>query len=208
MINSDSARKILYLLRNSENGLTIEELCESLNVTPMAVHRPLTLLTDQGLVTFEQLRSSEKGRPARIYKISEAADELFPKNYGYFAVQLLEQLRDNEGISRIRRLFEGTFRKSAEKIRGLMKGKDLPSRVRIMSQVLNENNYMAEQKQLSNGKFMIKMLNCPISKVAKEFPQACSCEQHFLSEVLQAKVRRDHHILNGQNYCSYIIQRK
>jgi DeoR family transcriptional regulator, suf operon transcriptional repressor len=132
----------------------------------------------------------------------------FFQNYGYFAVQLLEQLRDSEGVSGIRRLFEGIFKKSAEKIREKLKGKDLPSRIKTMSQVLKENNYMAEQKQLSNGKFVIKILNCPISKVAKEFPQVCSCEQRYLSELLQAKVERDHHILNGHNYCSYLIQRK
>jgi predicted ArsR family transcriptional regulator len=205
---TDSTKKILYLLRKSEGGVTIEELCKSLHVTPMAVHRPLTLLEDRGLVSSEILRFQKRGRPVRIYKLTEAADELFPKNYENLLLEVLGHLDAREGMSRIKKLFEACFKRSAETSREKMKGKDLRSRVEMLSGILNENNYMTEQKQINKDQFLIKMLNCPIFKVAKEYPQACSCEQHFLSDVLQANVERDHHILNGQNYCSYRIRRK
>jgi predicted ArsR family transcriptional regulator len=207
MVGETAGRNILKILRKSENGLTIDQLCEELRVTPMAVHRPLTLLVDQGLVKSQQIHSGTKGRPAHVYKITEAADELFPKTYGNLALQLLQQLRSDEGMSRVRKLFDVIFRNSARKIRERMKGKTFSERVRTMSQILNENEYMSDQKQINNEKFVIKMLNCPISKVAREFPQVCSCEQRFLTKLLQAKVKRDHHILNGQSYCSYIIQK-
>lgn len=205
---NDSARRILNFLRKSERAMTIEELCGSLKVTPMAVHRPITLLENKGLITSELLRQHKRGRPVRVYKLTETGDELFPKNYSGLVMELLEQLGTSGGLGRIRKLLGACFKKRAQTHRDVMKGKNLRSRVETISKILNEINYMAEQQEVNDKKFVIKLLNCPISKVAKEYPQACSCEQHFLSELLQAKVERDQHILNGQNYCSYIVQRK
>ncbi len=205
---TDASRRILYLLKKSENGMTVEDLCRHLHVTPMAVHRPLTALEDQGLVNSELLRRPRRGRPLRVYKLSDSADDYFPKNYGRMLVEFLEDLGAHEGTARIRRFFESRFRKALNNNKDRMKGKDLPARVQSVSQILNENNYMTENEQVNHNKFVIRLMNCPISKVAREFPQACSCEQHFLSDLLQAKVVRDHHIVNGQTYCSYVIQKK
>jgi len=204
---SDASRQILYLLKKSDGGLTVEALCKSLTVTPMAVHRPLAALKDQGLVTSESLRQPKRGRPLRIFKLTDSAEEYFPKNYGRLLMEFLEDLGAREGSARIRKFFEARFRRSANSNREKMKGKDLAGRVHALCQVLNENDYMVESEQLSQNKFVIRLLNCPISKVAREYPQACSCEKQYLSDLLQAKVERDHHIIKGQTYCSYIIRK-
>jgi predicted ArsR family transcriptional regulator len=204
---SDGCRRILYLLKKSEAGLTVEELCKQLSVTPMAVHRPLSGLMDQGLVVSELRREAKPGRPLRVYKLTDSADEYFPKNYGHLLMEFLQDLGAREGSARIRKFFESRFRKSANSAREKLKGKDLAARVQTLSQILNQNNYMTESEQIGPNKYVIRLLNCPISQVAKEYPQACSCEQHYLSDLLQAKVERDHHIVNGQTYCSYIIRK-
>ena len=122
-------------------------------------------------------------------------------------MEFLQDLGAREGSTRIRKFFETRFRKSASSNREKMKGKDLSTRVQALSQILNQNNYMTESEQIGPNKYVIRLLNCPISQVAKKYPQACSCEQHYLSDLLQAKVERDHHIVNGQTYCSYIIRK-
>jgi predicted ArsR family transcriptional regulator len=204
---NDASRQILYLLKKSDSGLTVEALCKSLAVTPMAVHRPLAVLVDQGLVVSEQLRQAKRGRPLRIFKLTDSADEYFPKNYGRLLMEFLEDLGAKEGSARIRKFFETRFRRSANSHREKMKGKDLAGRVKTLCQVLNQNDYMVESEQIGQNKFVIRLLNCPISKVARAYPQACSCEKQYLSDLLQAKVDRDHHIIKGQTYCSYIIRK-
>ncbi len=204
---NDASRQILYLLKKSETGLTIEDLCKSLKVTPMAVHRPLAALVDQGLVLSDLLRSAKRGRPLRVFKLTDSAEEYFPKTYGPLLMEFLEDLGAKEGSGRIRKFFEGRFRRSANNNREKMKGKDLAGRVQSLCQILNQNDYMVESEQVGNNKFVIRLLNCPISKVAREYPQACSCEKQYLSDLLQAKVERDHHIIKGQTYCSYIVRK-
>ena len=204
---NDASRQILYLLKKSETGLTVESLCKSLKVTAMAVHRPLTALMDHGLVFSEQLRQAKRGRPLRVFRLTDSAEEYFPKNYGRLLMDFLEDLGAKEGSARIRKFFHDRFRKSASRSKEKMKGKDLAGRVQTLCTILNQNDYMVESERLGNNKFVIRLLNCPISKVAREYPQACSCEKQYLGDLLQAKVERDHHIINGQNYCSYIIRK-
>jgi predicted ArsR family transcriptional regulator len=204
---NDASRQILFLLKKSETGLTIEDLCKSLNVTAMAVHRPLAALEDHGLVVSDLLRQAKRGRPVRVYRLTDNAEEYFPKNYGRLLMEFLEDLGAKEGSSRIRKFFQGRFRRSANNNREKMKGKDLAGRVKALCEILNENDYMVESDRIGSNKFVIRLLNCPISKVAREYPQACSCEKQYLSDLLHAKVERDHHIVNGQTYCSYIVRK-
>ena len=204
---NDASRQILYLLKKSETGLTIDDLCKSLKVTPMAVHRPLSGLVDQGLVVHDLLRKAKRGRPLRVFRLTDNAEEYFPKNYGRLLMEFLQDLDAREGTARIRRFFQDRFRKAAHSSREKMKGKDLAGRVQTLCRILNQNDYMVESEQLASNKFVIRLMNCPISKVAREYPQACSCEKQYLSDLLQAKVERDHHIINGQTYCSYIVRK-
>lgn len=203
-----SYHPILFLLKRSESGMTADELSKELKVTLMAVHRPLASLEDQGLVRAELLRKPQRGRPVRMYRLTEKAEEVFPKSYSRILLDFLEDLGNKDGISKIRKLFEARFRKSIRNNRNRLKGKDLPKRVKVVSSILREGKYMPEHEKLESGKYMLRLMNCPISQVAREYPDACSCEQHFLSELLQAKVQREHHILNGNNFCSYVVREK
>src|ERR1044071_5091303 len=119
---SEAAQRILHCLRKCEQGMSIEELCGCLGVTPMAVHRPLLSLKELGFVESTLQRAKKRGRPIRIFRLTDHADDLFPKNYGSFLLQLLDQL----GSKKIQSLFESCFRVSFKKNREQMKGKDLP----------------------------------------------------------------------------------
>ena len=49
-------------------------------------------------------------------------------------------------------------------------------------------------------------MNCPVAQVAKKFPHVCIYEEEFLSELLQAKVTRRHHLLQKDHFCSYLVE--
>jgi predicted ArsR family transcriptional regulator len=199
--------QILYLLRKSEKGLSTEELCSLLNVTPMAVHRQLKRLEEQGFVTSEIVRQS-RGRPLHIYKLTEATEGMFPTGYMQLLMELLGELKRKDGSARLRRLFQSRFKKFAAAHKDRIEQNDLSETVNALCNVLNENGYMAEVDPTESGGYVIKLHNCPISKVARQFPEVCSCEQSSLNELMHADVKRDQHILRGHNYCSYRIDKK
>ncbi len=49
-------------------------------------------------------------------------------------------------------------------------------------------------------------MNCAVAQVAKRFPETSIFEQGFLAELLLAKVTRRHHILQKDNFCSYLVE--
>jgi predicted ArsR family transcriptional regulator len=199
--------QILYLLRKSEKGLSTEELCALLKVTPMAVHRQLKRLEEQGFVTSELVRQS-RGRPLHVYKLTEATEGIFPNDYMQLLLELLGELKQKDGTGRLRKLFQSRFKKFVSVHKDRIEQNDLPDTVTALCNVLNENGYMADVKAGEDGAYVLKLHNCPISKVARQFPEVCSCEQSSLTELMQANVKRDQHILRGHNYCSYRIEKK
>ena len=67
---------------------------------------------------------------------------------------------------------------------------------------------MPEWEKIENGKYLIKLMNCPILGVAKRFSQACVCEQELLADLLAANVSRKHYVLQKDQFCSYLIKER
>ena len=204
----DSPRsQILHLLKKSEDGLTTEEIRKALNVTTMAVSRQLALLEGQGLIRSELIRKP-RGRPVHVFILTDSAETYFPKTYAQLLLDLLTEVKAHGGQKRVRKLLDQRFRTLVDSYRHKILHKDFGGKIQDTSKILEENGYLSEAKQMNGKKWELKLYNCPISKVAKEYPHVCGCEQTSLGSLLEAKVTRDHHILSGQNYWSYVIEKK
>lgn len=204
----DSPRtQILHLLKKSEEGLTTEEIRKALNVTTMAVSRQLALLEGQGLIRSQLIRKP-RGRPVHVFFLTDSAESYFPRTYAQLLLDLLQEVKAHGGASRVRRLLDQRFRRMVDIYREKISKKDFNGRIQDATKILEENGYLSEARQMNAKKWELKLYNCPISKVAKEYPHVCGCEQTSLGSLLEAKVTRDHHILSGQNYCSYVIEKK
>src|SRR4051794_34250220 len=87
---SDSQRKLVDLLRR-RGPMTVEDLSKAVGTTSVAVRQHLEVLAAEGLLESRTERRPV-GRPRRVFRLSEAADELFPKNYAALAQMVLEHL--------------------------------------------------------------------------------------------------------------------
>jgi len=65
---------------------------------------------------------------------------------------------------------------------------------------------MATWEKVGPQSYLIKEMNCPVSRVARRFPQLCIYEESLLAELLQVRVSRQHHILRKEQYCSYLVE--
>ncbi|MSZ50084.1 MAG: ArsR family transcriptional regulator, partial [Actinobacteria bacterium] len=82
---------------------TAAVLAERLGVTPGAVRRHLDPMLDKGLLTagdqapYGPRTERGRGRPARVYAVTDAGREWLPKGYEALSVELLRFLRDEVG---------------------------------------------------------------------------------------------------------------
>lgn len=205
MEQESSTRQTILTMLKTSGPLHVGEMARRLGVTEMAVRRHLHTLERDALIESSLVRQP-MGRPMHVYRLTEAADELFPKNYGVLALDLLMELSEDEGEERVDRLFEKRRDKLLSKYAKSMEGKPLEAKVAALADIQNANGYMAEWRQGAEGEFVLQEANCPIAQVARQFNQACQCELQLFQRLLEADVERTECLAKGGGKCVYVIQ--
>ena len=186
---------------------TAEQLGAELGVTVSAVRQQLDALYVEGLVAWRP-QSRGRGRPTHLYRLTRAAEPMFPKAYGGLTTELLGYVADSDPNlvddifdRRRQRRLEG----AQEHLAGV--GADLPSRVAELARILDDDGYLASWEALPDGTFRIVEHNCAVLDVAERYGQACSSEIAFLRQALpDARVERVSHMIGGAHSCAYLVE--
>src|SRR5688572_13552132 len=108
----ETQAKMLQLLRRSRR--TINDLSESLGLTDNAVRTHVAALSRDGIIEPVGTQRDTGGKPARLYALTEAGEELFPKAYAMVLAGLVEEIARRDGRERADELLRsvGADRKS------------------------------------------------------------------------------------------------
>ena len=71
--------------------MTILELAHELEITEMAVRRHIQTLERDKLI-HSDVKKQTLGRPSKVYQLAEQGEDLFPKKYKEFSIELLQGL--------------------------------------------------------------------------------------------------------------------
>src|ERR1044072_9098785 len=96
-------RRAIAKLLKTDGPIDSAQLAERLGLTAMAVRQHLYALQREGLVTAEA-RPVPIGRPATFWRLTAAADHLFPEAYAELSVALINSVKDafgDEGLERV-----------------------------------------------------------------------------------------------------------
>lgn len=185
---------------------TADELAAQLGVTVSAVRQQLDGLYTEGLVAWRP-QSRGRGRPTHLYRLTRAAEPLFPKAYGGLTTELLGYVADADpGL--VDDIFERRRQRRYEGARARLAavGGDVASRVAELARILDEDGYLASWEALPDGSFRIVEHNCAVLDVAERYGQACSSEIAFLRQALpDARIERVSHMIAGAHSCAYQI---
>ncbi|MFY0544773.1 helix-turn-helix transcriptional regulator [Brevibacillus sp. H7] len=196
--------QILHMLK-VKGSLSVSDMAVELGITEMAVRRHLNTLERDNLIQSTLVRQA-MGRPTNVYSLSQEADELFPRNYSHLTLDFLRDLKEMDGLGKVEMLFRRRENRLEEAYRGQVQG-DLEHRVAKLAELQNEKGYMVEwEKDQESGQYYLKEYNCPISQVAREFNQACSCELSLFRRVLKADVEQTSCMAKGGDKCIFQIK--
>lgn len=185
---------------------TADELAGELGVTVSAVRQQLDGLAAEGLVAWRP-QSRGRGRPAHVYRLTRAAEPLFPKTYGGLTNELLGYVGDADP-SMVDEIFERRRQRRVEAARARLAaaGDDLAGRVAELARILDEDGYLAGFEAAADGTFRIVEHNCAVLDVAERYGQACSSELAFLRQALPgAVIERVSHMIAGAHSCAYEV---
>src|SRR5436309_15580714 len=90
--------RLLGLLRRSRQ--TITSLAEALGLTDNAVRMHIAALHRDGIVEQLGTQRDTGGKPARLYGLTRAGEELFPKAYALVLSKLVEEIVRTQGRAR------------------------------------------------------------------------------------------------------------
>ena len=198
-------RALLNTLKKA-GELGVEELSVQAGLTVSAVRQQLTGLQRDGLVEVVEARQA-RGRPRHRFRLTAAADALYPRAYAELTNELLDYVGEADPA-----LMEEIFRRRRQRridgARTRLRGcSGLAEKMEEIARILDDDGYPAEAVAHPDGSYTIVEHNCAILGIAMRYGQACGSELEFIRAVLpEAKVERVSHIMAGAHHCSYSVK--
>jgi len=169
---------------------TVEELAAALSVTDNAIRTHLSSLERDGIVRQTGVRRSG-GKPAHVYDVTPAAEQLFPKAYGAVLEQMLDALGAQLWAAALEALLREVGRRlAAESGAPVVRGRAVADRVGRAVAVLEELGGMVEIEDdgAQSGKVCLRGYSCPLASVVAAHPEVCRLIESLLAEVVGAPV--------------------
>jgi len=203
-VDENPTRQNIIILLKKNGGMTIEELSSKINITPMGIRQHLLSLEKKGFVSYTAKKHGI-GRPGFVYMLTESADDLFPKTYDRFAVDILKEVKKCDGQEKISKIFseqrEKVLRQKKEALSGLSGHDEIMHGLRNL---LVSEGFLADLEK-EGDTYFLKTYNCPIRKVATEFNETCQEELQLFRELLQRNVSLEQCMGQGSPSCIFSI---
>jgi predicted ArsR family transcriptional regulator len=184
---------------------TAAVLSERLGLSPAAVRKHLDALLVDGTVTTREphvrgLRG--RGRPARLYALTDAGHADGPSSYDDLASSALRFLAEAGGVEAVERFAQTRVAELEERYADrLHDAEDKPA---ALAEALSDDGYAATTSDHGTG-VQLCQHHCPVKHVAAEFPQLCDAETAALGRLLGVHVQRLATIAHGDGVCTTFI---
>ena len=201
-----STRQEILEILKIERTATVEDLAARLELTPMTIRHHLNVLQAQNLVSATKVRRSQKvGRPRLIYALTEAADQLFPQNYGDLARRIVTELKETVGKDETRALLRRVAGRLAKQAPPPAAGQSFEDRLNQVARFLEGQGLLTRWQKTDQGYVFINA-NCPYRKVAQEHGETCELDIALIRELLKVEPKRLTTEGQEDQACSYLLE--
>jgi predicted ArsR family transcriptional regulator len=190
----------------ARGSATAGDLATELQLTPAAVRRHLTALTDGGFIATRDRRAPGargRGRPAKVFVPTDQGRAGFDHQYDELAIDVLNYLVAQHGPAAIPAYARFHFAQFAERHADISTD---PSPADALARALTADGYMATVQDVPSG-LQLCQHHCPVAAVASTFPIFCAAETEAFSQLLGSHVQRLATIAHGDGVCTTHIPR-
>ena len=198
-----------------ENGpVSAAALSTRLGLTPAAVRRHLDGLLAGGMIEVRSARrpaSRGRGRPAKLFVITDAGRSAFEHAYDDLATSALRFLAEVAGPGAVAEFARRQVADLERRYRPVMASADPGAKVKALAEALSADGYAASATRapgsaapgsaLAGGEQLCQH-HCPVAHVAAEFPQLCEAETEAFGRLLGTPVQRLATIAHGDGICT------
>ncbi len=204
VINENPTREKIIMLLKTTGPMSVDELSRELNITSMGIRQHLLSLERKGLISYITKRQGI-GRPAFLYKLTEEANNLFPKTYHKFVLDMFKDIEKNEGRNKIDDIFKWRKNRLLKETReALSEKKSLKEKIYGLKDIFEPDGYLINIDETDDF-YILKQFNCPIYTIALEYNDACKYELQMYKDLLGKEVTREQCMAEGSSSCIYNI---
>ena len=197
-------QRIIEFLKEKEEA-TVDELAAEVTMTPMAVRYHLNVLQADNLIAAPAVRhQSGPGRPQQVYRLTEAADELFPEDYYSLTNYLLDELNVQLDKKELAQIFGNIAGRLADEAPLPQENQTLEERLDELIAFLSRKGFVVDW-EADGDSYKIHTHSCPYRQVVKNHREICSLDQHVISTMLNITPTRVACFARGDEHCTYQI---
>jgi predicted ArsR family transcriptional regulator len=183
---------------------TAAALSEQLGLTAAGVRRHLDAMLEAGRITAREQRiygPRGRGRPAKVFALSEAGHAAGPLAYDDVAVDALRFLAETAGEEAVEAFARRRVAELEEKYAVRVAHLPLADRPAALALALSEDGFAATTHEGGLG-VQLCQHHCPVQHVAEEFPQLCEAETEAIGRLVGRHVQRLATIAHGDGVCT------
>ncbi len=194
---------VLDLLRKDE-GLTVQELIDRLEVTATAVRQRLDRLVQVDMIERRKVVQG-RGRPQFRYFLTPLGMRYASASYSGLALALWQEVMDLPSQAMRQRILRRVGRRMGLELRGQLPGSgSLSERMTAVADMLSHNRVPAGVEQFGELP-VLRVHACPYPELSKFDGQRslCELEAEMISEAVGQPMQLDSCRLDGHASCQY-----
>lgn len=198
-----STRELILKTLRTRGQATVAELASTTGVSPVSVRHHLSALQAEGLATAEEIRHGV-GRPRLVFMLTDLALERFPTKYVALTGRLIDELKSALPPEAIGLMFARMAEAIAAEHAQRLEGRSLEEKMAYLVGVLGEEGFVAEWNRAGEG-YQLTEYNCPYFRIGQRHPEVCQIDQALMSALLATPVEKQTCVLNGDDFCVFLI---
>ena len=186
---------------------TAASLGKRLGLTPAAIRRHLDNLLAEGMIETRMARAQRgrgRGRPARLFAITDAGRSAFEHAYDDLATSALRFLAETSGPAAVAEFARRQLADLEHRYLPVVTAAPAERRVQALAEALSADGYAASASGAPAGGAGEQLCqhHCPVAHVAAEFPELCEAETETFGRLLGTPVQRLATIARGDGVCT------
>jgi predicted ArsR family transcriptional regulator len=190
---------------------TAATLGSRLGLTPAAIRRHLDNLLAEGLIETRTARTygnRGRGRPAKVFVITDAGRSAFEHAYDDLATGALRFLAETAGPDAVAEFARRQLSDLERRYAPVVAQGELAARVQALAEALSADGYAASAGPApaigaaGPAGEQLCQHHCPVAHVAAKFPQLCEAETEAFGRLLGTPVQRLATIAHGDGICT------
>lgn len=204
---TDTTRERVLGLIVSAGPITAATIAEKFELTPAAVRRHLSALTDDGLIADREVAGPidrGRGRPAKAFVATPEGQRALKSAYSDVAQDAMEFLKARGELAAF--VAEHGVRLENKIVDAVDKSAPVAARVGALSDALAAMGYATSVRPGPGGHTLqLCQGHCPVQEIAQATPEWCEEETKAFSRVLGVHVQRLSTLAQGAHVCTTTI---